>query len=99
MRSSDTTFETLFYENFDRTLTHTSCSPGMDPKTYPAYEEEYRVNTIERRFQQLLLNILMQQTHPPIGVCGAPAPRARRPRASAARAGAALRAWWRSRRH
>ena len=63
MRNSDTTFETLFYENFDRTLTHTSRSPGMDPKTYPAYEEEYRVNTIERRFQQLLswllLNILM----------------------------------------
>ena len=39
------------------------------PKTYRAYKEEYRVKTIERRFQQLLLNILMQQTQPPIGVC------------------------------
>ena len=68
MRDSDIDFETLLYENFDRTLTHTSCSPGMAPKTYPAYEEEYRVNTIERRFQQLLLNILMQKTQPPIGV-------------------------------
>ena len=68
MRDSDIDFETSLYENFDRTLTHTSCSPGMDPKTYPAYEEEYRVNTIERRFQQLPLNILMQKTQPPIGV-------------------------------
>ena len=59
MRDSDIDFETLLYDNFDRTLTHTSCSPGMAPKTYPAYEEEYRVNTIERRFQQLLLNVLM----------------------------------------
>ena len=53
MRNPDKTFETLLYENFDGTVTHTSCSPGMDPKTYPAYEEENRVNTIERRFQQL----------------------------------------------
>ena len=28
-------------------------------KTYRTYEEEYRVKTIERRFQQLLLDILM----------------------------------------
>ena len=36
MRNPDKTFETLLYENFDGTVTHTSCSPGMDPKTYPA---------------------------------------------------------------